>query len=217
MMNERDIICKPLKWIKSIDFKDQSMYQSPMADLNDSKLSGNVLSNVMTSPVPNNKRRKFRVQLTRASIGFKHIKHAPTSGSEPRINKVQAMVDRLFGETPFVQKPQHYVTINDYYLGDSSISDPAARRHQYEELQAEVKANDAQVLKTNVRIGRYNGWKPRDTEGKKALPPKSNQLSKFSNSDVMSPSTQISQGLPKEIPNLIWSESDMFTTTKQQY
>ena len=129
------------------------------------------------------------------------------------------MVDRLFGETPFVQKPQHYVTMNDYYLGDASISDPSARRQQFEELQAEVKANDAQVLKTNVRIGRYPGWKPRNTntETKKALPPKSTQNSKFSNSDMMSPSTQISQGLPKEIPNLIWSESDMFTTTKQQY
>ena len=38
-------------------------------------------------------------------LGFKHIKHAPSSGSEPRINKVHAMVDRLFGETPFIQKP----------------------------------------------------------------------------------------------------------------
>jgi len=38
-------------------------------------------------------------------IGFKHVKHAPVSGSEPRINKVHAFVDRLFGETPKIEKP----------------------------------------------------------------------------------------------------------------
>jgi len=86
-------------------------------------------------------------------------------------------------------------------------------------MQAEVKANDAQVLKTNVRIGSYNGWKPRDpkTASKKALPPKSSYTSKLSTSDIMTPSTQISHTLPKEIPNLIWSESDMFVTSKQQF
>lgn len=86
-------------------------------------------------------------------------------------------------------------------------------------MQAEVKANDAQVLKTNVRIGSYNGWKPRypNTASKKALPPKSSYTSKLSTSDIMTPSTQISHILPKEIPNLIWSESDMFVTSKQQF
>jgi len=87
-------------------------------------------------------------------------------------------------------------------------------------MQLETKANDAQVLKTNVRIGRYTGWKPRDQQSienkasKRALPPRSNNVSKLSTSDMISPSTQLSS-LPKDIPNLIWNEStDMFKTSK---
>ncbi len=153
-------------------------------------------------------------------IGFKHVKYAPTGGSESRINQVQAIVDKMFGETPKVEKPQHYFTMNDRFHGDPSISDPSTRKQQFEEMKKEIKANDAQVMKTNVRIGRYAGWKPRNpniTDTKKALPPKSSIQTKLSNSDMFSPSTQISQGLPKEIPNLIWSESDMFKTSKQQF
>jgi hypothetical protein len=61
-------------------------------------------------------------------IGYKQVKHAPSSGSEPRINKMHAMVDRLFGETPQLQKPMHYITMNDRFLADPNISDAAARR-----------------------------------------------------------------------------------------
>jgi hypothetical protein len=47
-------------------------------------------------------------------------------------------------------------------------------------MQAETRANDAQVLKTNVRIGSYSGWKPKIGGGglhqsKSKLPPKSSQ------------------------------------------
>lgn len=146
-------------------------------------------------------------------LGYKHVKHAASSGSEPRIAKIHNMVDRLFGETPQVTKPQHYITMNDRFHGDTNISDPAARRQQFDELQAELKANDAQVLKTHVRIGSYQGWKPiNQTETKK--PPKSTKLNKLSSTDISSPFNKMTSALPKEMPNLIWSESDMFKTTK---
>ena len=54
MMNERDIICKYIRNNKLLDFKDQSMYQSPMSDLNESKINAHLL----VSPVPNNNRSK---------------------------------------------------------------------------------------------------------------------------------------------------------------
>jgi hypothetical protein len=41
---------------------------------------------------------------------------------------MHAMVDRLFGETPQLQKPMHYITMNDRFLADPNISDAAARR-----------------------------------------------------------------------------------------
>ena len=72
-----------------------------------------------------------------------------------------------------------YSTMNDRFFTDPIITDSHLRKNHYEELQAETRANDAQVLKTNVRIGSYTGWKPKvgagNTHSKSKLPPKSSQ------------------------------------------
>ena len=89
---------------------------------------------------------------------------APVSGSEPRINQVNALVDRMFQDSLKNQKQVHppmYSTMNDRFYMDPVITDAQLRKNHFEELQAETRANDAQVLKTNVRIGSYNGWKPK--------------------------------------------------------
>ena len=100
-------------------------------------------------------------------IGFLEIKKiamAPVSGSEPRIHQVNAFVDRMFQDSLKNQKhvqPPMYSTMNDRFYMDPVITDAQLRKNHFEELQAETRANDAQVLKTNVRIGSYNGWKPK--------------------------------------------------------
>jgi hypothetical protein len=50
-------------------------------------------------------------------LEVKPFKYAAASGSEPRMAKVQGMVDKMFGDntkTP-AQKLQHYTTVNDRY------------------------------------------------------------------------------------------------------
>lgn len=77
-------------------------------------------------------------------------------------------------------------------------------------------------MKTNVRIGQYPGWRPKEDGAnakKKALPPppKSMKLSKLSNTDFKSPSSTkfTSPKLPKEVPtSTFWTELDMFKTSK---
>jgi hypothetical protein len=97
-------------------------------------------------------------------IEIKKIAMAPVSGSEPRINQINAFVDRMFQDSVKNQKqvqPPMYSTMNDRFYMDPVITDAQLRKNHFEELQAETRANDAQVLKTNVRIGSYNGWKPK--------------------------------------------------------
>jgi hypothetical protein len=157
-------------------------------------------------------------------LGYKVVKQAaPLSGSEQRIAKVQGMVDKLFTAEGPAHKHPEYATTNDRFMG----GDPhrSGRLQQYSELRGEQRANEAQVMKTNVKIGQYNGWRPRE-EGaptaatkKKALPPppKSMKLSKLSNTDFKSPSSSkfTSPKLPKEVPtSTFWSELDMFKTSK---
>ena len=174
-------------------------------------------STAALSPPVSHKSRHARV--INLYIGYKHQAAAPVSGSEQRIAKVQGMVDRLFTEEPVHKHPQ-YATTNDRFLGGESHT---SGRHQHAQLRGEQRANEAQVMKTNVRIGQYPGWRPRE-EGaaaakKKALPPppKSMKLSKLSNTDFKSPSSTkfASPKLPKEAPpSTFWSELDMFKTSK---
>lgn len=150
------------------------------------------------------------------------MKQAPLSGSEQRISKIQGMVDKLFTEEPTHKHPQ-YATTNDRFMGGNSLNS-GRQQKQYSELRGQQRANEAQVMKTNVKIGQYPGWRPREegapsTSKKKALPPppKSMKLSKLSNTDFKSPSSSnfTSPKLPKEMPtSTFWSELDMFKTSK---
>lgn len=128
-----------------------------------------------------------------------------------------------------------YSTMNDRFYMDPVLTDPQLRKNHFEELQKETRANDAQVLKTNVRIGSYSGWKPKivssNTASKAKLPPKSSQnnMSKNMSSQdiVFTPQQSLIGKMQSCAPNasnnvdgsgLIWNEStDMFKTTKQQF
>jgi hypothetical protein len=49
----------------------------------------------------------------------------------------------------------------DTHAGATSREVSLQKKRQFEQARAEAKANYAQVQQTNVRIGSYNGWKPR--------------------------------------------------------
>lgn len=87
-------------------------------------------------------------------------------------------------------------------------------------MKAERAANDEAVRKTNVRIGTYTGWKPRDQNNKGSKP----NLPKYSNNSLKvtmnltsdcanTPSTKVdSSSVPtsvmaKDNPHIIWNES----------
>jgi tRNA/tmRNA/rRNA uracil-C5-methylase (TrmA/RlmC/RlmD family) len=118
--------------------------------------------------------QKGRSKLTKtasfnnALIEIKRIVMAPPTGSEPRINKINTMVDRMFQESQSsaTKKPQMYQTMSDRFFTDPMITDSEARRAHYEELKSETRANDAQVVKTNVRMGNYPGWRPKISSSK---------------------------------------------------
>ena len=164
------------------------------------------------------------MRLTLFPLGYKVVKQAPLSGTEHRIAKVQGMVDKLFTEGPSHKHPQ-YATTNDRFMGGAHPDRSGRQQQRYSELRGEQRANEAHVIKTNVKIGQYAGWRPRE-EGaptaatkKKALqsPPKSMKLSKLSNTDFKSPSSSkfTSPKLPKEVPiSTFCSELDMFKTSK---
>ena len=115
-------------------------------------------------------------------------------------------------------------TINDRFHGDPSIHDRHARMKLFQENVADSKANDAQVMHTNVRIGSYSGWKARQPGATKHLPPRSGVSSKFQqqqqHSGTLSPNSSApAASMIKDLAqsnNIIWNEStDMFKTTKQ--
>ena len=150
------------------------------------------------------------------------MKQAPLSGSEQRISKIKGMVEKLFTEEPTHKHPQ-YATKNDKFMGGDSHNS-GWQQKQYSKLRGKHRANEAHVMKTNVKIGQYNRWRLRE-EGaptaakKKALPPppKSMKLSKLSNTDFKSWSSSklTSPKLSKEVPtSTFWSELDMFKTSK---
>jgi hypothetical protein len=134
-----------------------------------------------------------------------------------------------------------YSTMNDRFFAEPAITDPQFRKNYFEELQAETRANDAQVLKTNVRMGNYQGWKPKPGGGiayssskSKLLPPKSSMQSTSSNFSkkinssqnlVYAPQSSLigrmesfgganTSNAPDAGNGLLWNEStDMFKTT----
>lgn len=60
---------------------------------------------------------------------------APVSGSEPRINQVNALVDRMFQDSLKNQKqPPMYSTMNDRFFMDPVLTDAQHRKNHFEEL-----------------------------------------------------------------------------------
>ncbi|TNV84623.1 hypothetical protein FGO68_gene559 [Halteria grandinella] len=110
--------------------------------------------------------------------------------------------------------PRKDQTMNDRFFHNND-ADSKARKQHYEDMRAETKANDEQVRKTNVHIGQYSGWKQPQkqlSQGKFLKPnlPKSSVKSSASFTPMVS-STKV-----RDAPGLIWTEGDMFKTTKQQ-
>lgn len=101
--------------------------------------------------------------------------------------------------------------MNDRFFMDPVMNDPQFRKNHFEELQAETRANDAQVLKTNVRIGSYNGWKPKPnigastttTASKSKLPPKYGMSKNGSSQQdiVFTPSSSLIGRMQSYAPN----------------
>lgn len=157
-------------------------------------------------------------------IGIKKFAMQPQGGSVSRISAVNRMVDKMFQESSTLSKRDGYKTMNDKFFNEpanASIRESSSRRKNFEELRAEAKANDAAVLRTNVRIGSYTGWKPPSklkhnlpkakTSSKMNLNGDQSDLTPSTMMDSLAPHSALARDAP---PNLIWNESDMFKTTK---
>lgn len=85
------------------------------------------------------------------------------------------------------------------------------RKQHYEDMQAEAKANDEQVRKTHVRIGQHPGWRP---------PQKTLSQAKFLKPNLpkssVKSSTSFTPSVASKREGLIWTEGEMFKTTKHQ-
>lgn len=133
------------------------------------------------------------------------------------------MVGRMFQESDSAKKGSGQ-TMNDRFFNDpsSAAHDEKARKKHYEDMKEEAKANDAQVRHTNVRIGGYSGWKAKKQANKPNLP-RATGYGSHAKSSIMDASDLIHNpaeysapvsSIAKDAPGLIWSEKDMFKTTK---
>jgi hypothetical protein len=112
------------------------------------------------------------------------------------------------GKKSFPRK-ESYKTMNDQFFNDQNLAGREMRRQHLDEMRAEAKANDEQVRHTNVRIGGYGGWKPIPPGGKSKP-----NIPKVKSMVASNSYTPMGLNKVKDAPGLIWSEQEMFKTTK---